>query len=99
MCALIGLPKTPYMIDYAQVLFIIGLNNIHYPLHLRSMLEDAGLSFLNGFAGIEQDKMNGKGKLAYVVNNGLLSNAFGNIVIIIIGLGLTGLGYVLMKFL
>jgi hypothetical protein len=36
--ALIGLIKTPYMTDYAQVLFIVGLSNIHYPLHLRSYL-------------------------------------------------------------
>lgn len=37
-CALIGLVKNPYMTDFGQLLWILALNNVHYPLNLRTFL-------------------------------------------------------------
>lgn len=37
-CALIGLVKNPFMVDYAQVLFFLGLLDCHYPRQLASFL-------------------------------------------------------------
>lgn len=99
LCAVIGLIKTPYMTDYAQVLFIVGLSNIHYPLHLRSYLENTGLAWLNRFVEAKKNNVEGKGKFKYVVDNGLLSNSMGNILIVIIGLVISIIGFVIMKIL
>jgi hypothetical protein len=49
MCAVIGLVKNPYFTDFAQIVFVVALTNIHYPIHLRSFLEDGSLAFLHGF--------------------------------------------------
>ena len=68
VCSVIGVVKTPYMTDFAQILFVLALNNIHYPLHLRSFLESTKLTFLNKFVAIIQDNMNGKGKFGYIVD-------------------------------
>lgn len=38
VCALMGLIKNPYMTDFAQILFFLGLLDTHYPLHLASFL-------------------------------------------------------------
>lgn len=36
--ALVGLVKNPYMTDFAQLVFVLALNNVHYPLNLRTFL-------------------------------------------------------------
>ena len=87
------------MTDFGQVLFILALNNLHYPLHIRSFLESTKLAFLHGFISIQQQNMEGKGKFAYIVNTGLLHNALGNILLILIGLSLAGLGLIILKAL
>jgi hypothetical protein len=38
LCAVIGLGKNPYMTDFAQSLFLLGLVNVHFPFHLASLL-------------------------------------------------------------
>jgi len=36
--ALVGLFKNPYMLDFAQTLFLVGLVNCHFPFNLASFL-------------------------------------------------------------
>jgi len=36
--ALSGLFKNPYMIDFAQTLYLVGLVNCHFPSNLASFL-------------------------------------------------------------
>jgi len=38
IAALLGLIKNPFMTDFAQVLFFLGLLDTHYPRHLASFL-------------------------------------------------------------
>jgi hypothetical protein len=38
LVAVVGLAKNPYMVDFAQTLFLVGLVNFHYPYHLASFL-------------------------------------------------------------
>jgi len=38
LVAMIGLAKNPYMVDFAQTLFLVGLVNFHYPYHMASFL-------------------------------------------------------------
>lgn len=94
-----GLFKNAYMTDYGQLLWILALNNIHYPLGLRSFLESTKVATLHGIMGIKQEDMEGSGKFGYVVNDGLLQNAFGNILIVVIGLALLGLVFAVWKVL
>ena len=94
-----GLFKNPYMTDFAQLLWILALNNIHYPKNLRTFLESTKIATLHGVMGVEQNNMEGSGKFGYVVNAGLLQNAFGNVVIVFVGFLLVGIVYGVMKFL
>jgi len=98
-CAIIGLFKNPYMTDFAQILWILALNNIHYPFNLRTFLESTKISTLNGFLGIQQPNMDGSGKFSYLVNDGLLQNAFGNIIIVFIGFIIGAITFGIWKFL
>jgi hypothetical protein len=38
IAALMGLIKQPFMTDFAQILFLLGLLDTHYPSHLASFL-------------------------------------------------------------
>ena len=49
--------------------------------------------------GIKQSNMEGSGKFGYLINAGLLQNAFGNIIIVFIGFILVAIGYGVLKFL
>ncbi len=99
VCALIGLVKNPLMTDFGQLLWVLALNNIHYPFNLRTFLEGSKVAHLHGFIAIEQTNMEGSGKFAYVVNEGLLQNAFGNIIICVIGLSIAAFGLLVFKIL
>jgi hypothetical protein len=50
--ALLGLGKNPYMLDFAQTLFLVGLVDSHYPRNLASFLESARIAHLHGFISI-----------------------------------------------
>ena len=67
-CALIGLVKNPYITDFGQLLWILALNNVHYPFNLRTFLESSKVANLHKFMSISQPNMYGNGKFAYVVN-------------------------------
>lgn len=82
--ALIGLGKNPYMIDFAQTLFLIGLVDCHFPTHLASFLESAGIANLHGFLSIEQSDSLGDGKFMYLTGTGFLTNTLTNWVVIVI---------------
>lgn len=38
IAAILGLIKNPFMTDFAQVLYLLGLLDTHYPNHLASFL-------------------------------------------------------------
>lgn len=98
-CSLMGLFKNPYMTDFGQLLWILALNNIHYPLNLRTFLESTKTASLHGFMGISQPNMTGSGKFGYVTNAGLLQNSFGNIIIVFLGVIMVAIGFGVLKFL
>jgi hypothetical protein len=50
--ALLGLAKNPYMLDFAQTLFLIGLVNFHYPSNLATFLEATSISHLHGLVSL-----------------------------------------------
>ncbi len=87
------------MTDYAQLLWILALNNVHYPLNLRTFLEGTKVAVLHKFISAEQPNMSGSGKFGYIVNDGLIENSLSNIVIIVIGLSIAGIGLLLLMFL
>lgn len=52
LVAFLGIGKNPYMIDFAQTLFLIGLVDAHYPSNLASFLESASIAHLHGLISI-----------------------------------------------
>lgn len=89
-CALVGLFKNPFMTDFAQVLFLLGLLDSHYPSHLASFLEGSSLAHLHGLIPFSQGGT-GNGKFMYLTGTGFLSNTLTNWVIIAVILGLAGI--------
>ena len=50
--ALIGLGKNPYMLDFAQTLFLMALVDVHYPGNLASFLEGTSIAHFHGWIGL-----------------------------------------------
>ena len=86
--ALFGLAKNPFMLDFAQTLFLVGLVNYHYPFNLASFLESTSIAHLHGLVSISQPNSLGEGKFMYLTGVGFLSNTLTNLLIIAIGLSI-----------
>ena len=69
------------MTDFGQSIFLIGLLTIHYPLHLASAVESAGLAHFNSLVPVEQLHAQGQHKFSYVTNMGFLSNCTFNLIL------------------
>ena len=95
LIAVLGLAKNPFMLDFAQTLFLIGLVNFHYPSNLASFLEGTSIAHLHGLVSIEQPNSLGEGKFLYLTGTGLLSNTLTNWLIILIFLGVSLVLYVI----
>ena len=54
LVALVGIAKNPYMVDFAQTLFLVGLVNYHFPYNLASFLESTSIAHLHGLVSVEQ---------------------------------------------
>jgi hypothetical protein len=91
ICALMGLIKNPYMTDFSQILFLLGLLDTHYPSHLASFLEGSSLAHFHGLIPLQQDGCLGTGKFMYLTGTGFLSNTFTNWIIIVIVLAVAGI--------
>lgn len=81
-----GLVKNPYATDFAQLVYLLALVNLHYPANLASLLEDSRVAHLHGILHIEQKSAVGPAKFKYVADMGLLSNCVFNFAVIGIGL-------------
>lgn len=86
VCALIGLVRNPYLTDFAQMIYVYSLINLHYPINLASFLESAYISHLLQFFEVDQSDSWSTGKFSYVTNLGLLSNCLFNLMCICAGL-------------
>lgn len=78
LVALLGLGKNPYMVDFAQTLFLVGLVDSHFPFHLASFLEGTQIAHLNGLVTMEQSGSVGEGKFMYLTGTGFLANTLLN---------------------
>jgi hypothetical protein len=59
-CALIGMVKNPYMTDFAQLVYLMALVNLHYPKNLASALESGAYAHLHKFIAFIQNYSMGK---------------------------------------
>lgn len=80
--AIVGLFKNPYMLDFAQTLFLVGLVNSHFPSNFASFLESMSISHLHGLVKVSQPNQLGTGKFLYLTGTGFLSNTMTNLVLI-----------------
>lgn len=78
-----GLFKNPFMTDFAQVLFFLGLLDTHYPKHLASFFEACELAHFHGIFSLHQEGSLGTGKFMYLTGTGFLANTIFNWVLII----------------
>ena len=96
LIALIGLGKNPYMLDFAQTLFLMGLVNAHYPGNLASFLEGTSIAHFHGLVTVEQPDSLGEGKFMYLTGTGLLANTLTNWLLIGLFLGLSLVLYLML---
>ncbi len=89
--ALIGLFKNPFLTDFAQILFLIGLLNTHYPYNLASFLESCSIAHFHGIIPLDQQDSLGRGKFMYLTGVGFLSNTITNWAIIGVFLGFSAI--------
>jgi hypothetical protein len=99
ICALVGIINNPYMVDFAQFVYVMGLVDLHYPRHLASVLESGALAGLHGLWVIEQKYAVGLGKFSYITDMGLISNSAINIVIILISLIILSIVFLIHQIL
>lgn len=85
-CALVGMVKNPYMTDFAQLIYLLALVNLHYPNNLYTALQSSNLAHLHGIVQVEQMHAVGRAKFSYLTDMGLLSNCTANLLVIAIGL-------------
>lgn len=87
--AVVGLAKNPYMVDFAQTLFLVGLVDSHFPFHLASFLEGTRIAHLNGVISLEQDGAPGEGKFMYLTGTSFIANTLANWILFFAVMGLS----------
>jgi hypothetical protein len=96
LVALGGLAKNPYMVDFAQTLFLVGLVDCHFPFHLASFLEGTSIAHLHGLVPLKQDGAVGEGKFMYLTGTGFIANTLSNWILFFSLLLVSLLGYLVL---